>query len=61
MNSSFIQKEDKPSLKTMIIFIGIQGSGKTHYYNKYMDGIYEHVNLDELHTRNKERMLIQQF
>lgn len=45
--------------KTIIIFIGIQGSGKTTYYGKYLSDAYVHVSLDELHTRNKERLLIE--
>lgn len=45
--------------KETIIFIGIQASGKSSYYRQYFSG-YEHVNLDTLHTRNKERLLIQE-
>ncbi len=40
-------------IKQAIIFIGIQASGKTTFYNKYF-GNYLHINLDTLHTRNKE-------
>ena len=45
--------------KQAIIFIGIQASGKSTYYHRYF-GTYEHVNLDTLHTRNKENLLLQE-
>ena len=44
--------------KEAIIFIGIQASGKSSYYNQYFAD-YVHVNLDTLHTRNKENMMLQ--
>ena len=46
--------------KTMILFIGIQASGKTTFYNNFFKNKYEHINLDTLHTRNKERIAIEQ-
>lgn len=42
-----------------VIFIGVQASGKTSYYNSFFSG-YEHINLDELKTRNKEYRLLQE-
>lgn len=44
----------------MIIFIGIQASGKTTFYQNHFKGTYEHVSLDVLNTRNKERLAIEQ-
>lgn len=45
--------------KTAIIFIGIQASGKsTFYHDRFKD--YVHINLDILHTRNKEKLLLQE-
>ncbi len=44
---------------TMIIFIGIQASGKTTFYHNFFKDTYEHVNLDILNTRNKERLAIE--
>ena len=39
----------------LIIFIGIQGSGKSTFYKeKFMDGGYHRLNLDTLKTRKKE-------
>ncbi len=43
---------------TAIIFIGIQASGKTTFYEKHYS-CYEHINLDTLHTRNKERIALE--
>ena len=42
-----------------IILIGIQGSGKSTFYRERLSE-YVHVNLDTLHTRNKERLLIEE-
>ena len=41
-----------------VIFIGIQACGKTTYYHRFLES-YQHINLDELHTRNKERLLLE--
>lgn len=43
--------------KEAIIFIGIQASGKTTFYQTFYAD-YEHINLDTLHTRNKEHLLL---
>ena len=43
-----------------IIFMGIQASGKTHYYNQYLKDTYEHISLDELNTRNKKKKAIEE-
>ena len=51
---------NQPRVKTAVIFMGIQGSGKTHYYNWHFAGKYVHINLDTLHTRNKENQAIQE-
>lgn len=45
--------------KTAIIFIGIQASGKSTFYHEQFAG-YVHINLDTLHTRNKEKLLLQE-
>ena len=42
-----------------IIFIGLQASGKTTFYHQKLAGDYVHINLDTLHTRNKERLLLE--
>ena len=46
-------------MKTMAIMIGIQGSGKSTFCQKYFPE-YKRVNLDTLHTRNKESFYIDQ-
>ncbi len=50
--------EELSSIKEVVIFIGIQASGKSSYYHQHF-GDYAHVNLDTLHTRNKENLLLQ--
>ena len=44
-------------MKTAVIFIGLQASGKTTFYNKYLNGLV-HINLDTLHTRNAEAKVL---
>ena len=41
----------------MIIFIGIQGSGKSTFYHSYFSDMI-HINLDTLRTRHREREAI---
>lgn len=41
-----------------VIFTGIQASGKSSFYKRYFQEQYVHINLDTLHTRNKERQLL---
>jgi predicted kinase len=43
--------------KQAIIFIGIQASGKTTFYNQMLSG-YTHISLDVLNTRNKENIAL---
>ena len=43
-----------------VIFIGIQASGKSSFYREYMEGTFVHINLDTLHTRNKENLLFEE-
>ena len=46
--------------KSMVIMIGIQGSGKSEYVKRFLSEDYVHVSLDILHTRKKERLLIEE-
>ena len=39
------------------MFTGLQASGKTSFWQQYFPDL-AHVNLDTLHTRNKERILL---
>lgn len=48
----------KPN-RQMILFIGIQASGKTTFYHNVLARHgYVHINLDTLHTRHKEQIVI---
>lgn len=46
-------------MSTMILFMGIQASGKTSFYKRFLQE-YEHVSLDVLNTRNKERLAVEE-
>ncbi len=46
--------------KTAVIFIGIQGSGKTYLYRHLFAEDHVHINLDELRTRNREKLLLEE-
>ncbi|MBR6559497.1 MAG: AAA family ATPase [Clostridia bacterium] len=43
--------------KTAVILMGIPASGKSTFYRKYFSDSHVHINLDTLHTRNKENIL----
>lgn len=47
-------------MMTVVILMGIQGSGKSEFYRRYLACRYAHVNLDTLHTRNKEKAFIEE-
>lgn len=47
-------------MKKAVIFIGIQASGKTTFYKNNFEGVYEHISLDVLHTRNKEQRALEE-
>jgi len=42
-----------------IIFIGIQGSGKSSFYKKHFFHTHIRINLDMLKTRHREQMFVQ--
>lgn len=46
-------------MSTMILFVGIQASGKTSFYKQFLRE-YTYVSLDVLNTRNKERLAIEE-
>ena len=44
--------------KTMVLMIGIQGSGKSTFYQNFLADSYVRINLDTLKTRHQESLLI---
>ena len=44
--------------KTIVIMMGLQGSGKSTFYNTRLSPDFVRVNLDTLKTRHRERLLI---
>lgn len=49
----------KPSPKEAVLLIGLQASGKSTFYRQMLSRDHVHINLDTLHTRNKERLLLE--
>ncbi len=49
---------DSEKAKTAYIMIGIQGSGKSTFCSRFLSDV-QRINLDTLHTRNKEALMIQ--
>ena len=47
-------------MNTMVLMIGIQGSGKSEFCRQHLSDKYIRVNLDTLKTRNNEKNLIQE-
>ena len=41
--------------KTIVIIMGLQGSGKSTFYNRYLADRFVRVNLDTLKTRYQEK------
>ena len=44
--------------KTLVIMIGLQGSGKSTFYKERLSSDYVRINLDTLKTRHQEALLI---
>lgn len=42
-----------------VIFVGIQGSGKSTFYGERFSGSHMHINLDMLKTRHRENRFLQ--
>ncbi len=42
----------------MVIFIGIQGAGKSTFFKKYFSDTHIRINLDMLGTKHREKLLI---
>ena len=47
-------------MKTAVIMMGIQGSGKSEFCRRYLNNEFVRINLDTLRTRNKEKVLLQE-
>ena len=46
--------------KTLVIIMGIQGSGKSTFYYQFLAKDFVRVNLDTLKTRHQEKILIEE-
>lgn len=47
-------------VKTLVILMGLQGSGKSTFYRRFLADDFIRVNLDTLKTRNKEAELVEE-
>ena len=47
-------------MKTLVILMGIQGSGKSTFYQRFLSKDYVRVNLDTLKTRHREQLLVEE-
>lgn len=45
--------------KTLAVLMGLQGSGKSTFYQKFLAEDFVRVNLDTLKTRHREKLLIE--
>lgn len=55
-----MQKDIFNAGKSAVIFTGLQASGKSSFYKEYLASAHVRINLDELHTRNKEKLLLEE-
>lgn len=46
--------------KILVIMMGIQGSGKSTFYEKFLKDRFVRVNLDTLKTRGREKALVEE-
>ena len=46
--------------KTIVILMGLQGSGKSTFYSRHLANEFVRVNLDTLKTRHQEKLLIEE-
>ena len=49
-----------PPGKNAVIFMGIPASGKSTFYSRYLAETHVRINLDTLHTRNRENALLEE-
>ena len=47
-----------PQKNRAVILVGIPASGKSTFFSRYLENTHVHINLDTLHTRNRENTLL---
>ena len=50
----------RTDISIAVIFVGMQGTGKTEFYNRYFADAYVRIGLSELGTRQAERAVIRE-
>lgn len=60
MKKSQHDNSARTDISIAVIFVGMQGAGKTEYYSRYFSDAYVRIGLDELGTRQAERAVIRE-
>ena len=61
LDDSLAEAVQKPDINVAILFVGIQGSGKTSFYKERLQPLgFTYISLDELHNRKRESALFQE-
>lgn len=55
-----MQDKTSADIPRAIIFTGIQASGKSTFFKQHFSSDFVHINLDTLHTRNREAILLEE-
>ncbi len=58
MKDSTASAKKSTNVKIAVIFTGLQGTGKTEFYERYFSEAYTRIALSELQTRKNEKALI---
>jgi predicted kinase len=54
------KQRSAPSVLEAVILVGIQGAGKSTFYEETFSGTHARINLDELKTREREREIFEE-
>ena len=58
MHKSRSSAPNSTDISIAVIFVGVQGAGKTEFYSRYFSGAYTRIALSEIGTRQAERAII---
>ncbi len=58
MNKNTTARTSRTNISIAVIFVGVQGAGKTEFYDRYFSDAYTRISLSEIGTRQAERLII---
>ena len=58
MSKSTTPRPTRTDISIAVIFVGVQGAGKTEFYARYFSDAYTRISLSEIGTRQAERAII---